>query len=342
MPIYECDPWRQQYFLDTACPPGVHIPTDDTDGCRFNPRFRWVYNKLLIAKSQRVICGLHDQQPPAYPVFCKPVVNLKGMGIGTCVLNDYADYISKCHEGDFWMPLLSGEHISTDFAVVNGESMWCRHSLGIPAVAGTFDYWTVEARIRPSLETCCRHWIRQHMPDYTGMLNIETIDGFIIEVHLRFADQWPDLYGHRWLDSVVRLYELRQWQFTDRPRLDGYSVVLFGPHEREYLYPPAQKILEYRVTDAIRSVQITFFEGLPLTAHSMPPGGFRLAVINTRNLSAGLRLRAVMAQDFGIQGFDGQVDASRKIHKHTRLWKPLSSVLRSGRDQRRQEGFART
>ena len=27
------------------------------------------------------------------------------------------------------------------------------------------------------------------------MINLETIGGRIIEVHLRFADQWPDLYG---------------------------------------------------------------------------------------------------------------------------------------------------
>jgi hypothetical protein len=30
------------------------------------------------------------------------------------------------------------------------------------------------------------------------MVNLETIGGRIIEVHLRFADQWPDLYGARW------------------------------------------------------------------------------------------------------------------------------------------------
>ena len=30
---------------------------------------------------------------------------------------------------------------------------------------------------------------------YTGMVNFETIGGRIIEAHLRFADQWPDLYG---------------------------------------------------------------------------------------------------------------------------------------------------
>ena len=55
----------------------------------------------------------------------------------------------------------------------------------------------IQARARPGLESYCRDWIRTYLPDYTGMLNIETIGGRIIEAHLRFADQWPDLYGAR-------------------------------------------------------------------------------------------------------------------------------------------------
>ena len=38
------------------------------------------------------------------------------------------------------------------------------------------------------------------------MVNFETIDARIIEVHLRFSDQWPDLYGAGWTDALVRLY----------------------------------------------------------------------------------------------------------------------------------------
>ena len=42
------------------------------------------------------------------------------------------------------------------------------------------------------------------------MVNLETIGARIIEVHLRFADQWPDLYGGEpWVESLVRLYQDR-------------------------------------------------------------------------------------------------------------------------------------
>ncbi len=302
MPIYECDPWREQYFTEVRCPADVHIPTDDMDGYKFNPRHRWIYNKLLVAQSQGLECGRSDSPPARYPVFCKPVTNLKGMGAGSCVLRDERDFRENCGAGDFWVKLLSGEHVSSDWAVVQGTPAWCRHTLGIPGLDGTFDYWIIQGRARPALEKYCRDWIGAHLPDYTGMLNIETIGGRIIEAHLRFADQWPDLYGPRWLDALVRLYQRHEWEFSAIEPVEGYSVVLFGPHGREYRHPTPAMLTAYRADPAISSVQITFFEDRPQHAHVMPPGGFRLAVINSFDLQAGMALRAAMARDFGLQG----------------------------------------
>jgi hypothetical protein len=133
------------------------------------------------------------------------------------------------------------------------------------------------------------------------MVNIETIGGRIIEAHLRFADQWPDLYGQRWLEAVVHLYQYGRWEFADRRRTEGYSVVLFGPHGRSYRYPGREQLAAYRAAPEVSSVQITFFADRPQRAHVMPPGGFRLAVINSACFESALRLRARMAGDFGLQ-----------------------------------------
>ena len=300
MPIYEHDVWREQYFQGVPCPLDVHIPTDDDDAYRLNPRHCWIYNKLLIALSQGLDCGLHDNVPTRYPVFCKPLINLKGMGIGSSVLRSAHDYHDHCIPGRFWMKLLRGEHISSDIAVVAGRTAWYRHTQGLPAAGGTFDYWIIRAEANEDLERRSSRWIRRYLPDYTGMLNIETIDGGIIEMHLRFADQWPDLYGAGWLEAMVQLYEHGDWHFGDRDRVDGYSVVLFGPHERRYTYPTPARLAAYRSTPGISSVQMTFSDQCPASAHRMPPGGFRLAVINTRDFAAAERLRRLMAQDFDL------------------------------------------
>jgi hypothetical protein len=302
MPIHEADPWRAQYFEHVACPDEVHIPTDDPLAYALHPQYRWVYNKLLVARSQALPCGTHEVTPLHFPVFSKPVTNLRGMGVRTRVLSDLDEFHALAADDKlFWSAHLTGFHVSSDWAVVGGEPVWVRHSRGIPGPGGTFDHWIIEPGRREPMEHYCRRWIRTFLRGYTGMVNLETIGNRIIEVHLRFADQWPDLYGAGWTEAVVNLYGRGSWAFADRNRREGYSVVLFGPHGGRYAHPGARLLNAYRATAEIRSVQVTFFEHLPPESHAMPPGGFRLAVINCARLSAGLALRARMAADFGLR-----------------------------------------
>jgi hypothetical protein len=197
-----------------------------------------------------------------------------------------------------WMPIFTGEHVSTDLAVVDGEVHWCRHTKGVPLENAMFDYWTVLAEPNPELEGYQRDWIKRNFAGYTGMINTETIGGQIIEAHLRFADQWPDLYGPAWVDSLVKLYAKRHWQYDDSHRRDGYSVVLFGPHGGNYKKPDAALQEEIRATPDIASLQITFFDDRPPHRHAMPPGGFRLAIVNCWDLEAGIAARERLALHF--------------------------------------------
>ncbi|HET7755703.1 MAG TPA: hypothetical protein VFK87_00455 [Steroidobacteraceae bacterium] len=295
MPFCEADPWRAQYFAAVDCPPQVRIPTEDADAYQWNPAHRWVYDKLAVARSQGIACGPHGVPPPAFPVFSKPIVNLHGMGVGSRVLADFADYERHHTPGHFWMTLLEGEHVSSDVVVEEGRAVWFRHCLGTPGAGGTFDYWTIEAASRPQLEDYLAAWVARHLGGYTGMLNAETIGGRIIEAHLRVADQWPDLYEPGWLDAVVGLYAGGRWSLGPRERRTGYSVALFGPHGREYRHPPSALVEAVRRMPHVASVQITFHEDRPAAAHAMPPGGFRLAVINCWDLEAGRAARARLA-----------------------------------------------
>jgi hypothetical protein len=291
MPIAEADPWRLQYFEAAACPEGVSIPTEDCDAWAWYPKYRWIYDKLAVALSQDVIAAPHGVDPPAYPVFSKPIINLKGMGVGSGVLRSPEDYQRAMTAGHFWTELFDGEHVSTDIAVEYGRPRWWRHTTGIPGEGGTFDRWIVDAASRPDLESFCSKWIRSHLHGYTGMLNLETIGGRIIEAHLRFADQWPDLYGKGWVDALIGLYTDGQWHYDDADRRTGYSVVLFGPSGRQYRHPPPSLVQKLSAGAGISSVQITFHEDKSPDQHAMPPGGFRLAVINCYDLEAGRAAR---------------------------------------------------
>ena len=246
MPICEADPWRLQYFEVVACPPGVNIATEDSDAWLWYPKHRWVYDKIAVARSQGLEAAPHGVSVPRFPVFSKPITNLRGMGIASRVLNSQSEYEQSLTPGHMWMELLEGRHVSSDVAVVDGEPRWWRHVTGKPSGEGTFDHWTVHCARDQAIEEYCGDWIRSHLAGYTGILNTETIGGRMIEVHLRMSDQWPDLYGAGWVDAVVRLYHRGIWEFADRDRRDGYSVVLFGPHGPCYRHPPPALVTQIR------------------------------------------------------------------------------------------------
>jgi hypothetical protein len=294
--IHEADPWRLQYFSQVNT--SANITTEDADAWQWYPAHRWVYDKLTVALSQGLDAGPHGTPPPHFPVFSKPITNLKGMGAGSRALKSRADYEAHYAPGHFWMTLLEGRHVSSDLAVVDGVAHWWRHVTGKPAGEGTFDYWTVHAEADAEIEGRCGAWVRKHLAGYTGMLNLETIGGTIIEAHLRFADQWPDLYGAGWIDAVVRLYESGTWEFADADRRGGYSVVLFGPSGRGYRHPPPHLVEEIKRIPGVSSVQITFHEDWAPERHSMPPGGFRLAVVNGFDLAAASAARERLKAHF--------------------------------------------
>ena len=144
----------------------------------------------------------------------------------------------------------------------------------------------------PAIEEWCGRWCRENLDGYTGLLNLETIGGRIIEVHLRFADQWPDLYGGApWVEAAVRLYKDKVWTFDDSRRRTGYSVVLFMPHGTSYKHPPKSMQTEIAEMPGVSSLQITFHDHKPPDQHAMPPGGFRVAIVNCWNRAAGQAAR---------------------------------------------------
>jgi hypothetical protein len=287
MPIAEHDPWRLQYFERVHCPAHVRIPTDDGDAWSWYPAERWVYDKLAVALSQGFVAGPHGLEPPSFPVFSKPIMNLRGMGTDSRVLTSAQEYRAHQRPGHMWMPAFTGEHVSTDVAVVRGQPQWWRHAIGTEAEGGTFDCWHVLAEARPALEAACGRWLADHIAGYSGLLNLETIDGKIIEVHLRFADQWPDLYGgDAWVRAAVELYDKGVWTYADEGRRDGYSVPLFGPHGFRYRHPPHDLRAQALAEPGMTSLQITFHEDWEPAWHAMPPGGFRLAIANGYDLAS--------------------------------------------------------
>jgi hypothetical protein len=297
MPICERDPWRFQFFETVACPVNVNVPTDDIDSYDWYPRHRWIYEKLKIAQSQGLPCGMAGELPQAFPVFAKPNINLKGMGLDSRLVTTRAEF-EALPQGHMWMPVFTGDHVSTDCAVLSGKVVWLRHALGFPSTAGTFTHWVIETEQRIDLERFLECWVNQHLAGYTGMVNFETIGGNIIEAHLRFADQWCDLYGSWWFDALVNLYAKAKWVQPDVPAKTGYSIPLFAAHGRVPPHPSPALQNHIKASPGISSVQITYYDSKSDEAHPMPPGGFRLALVNCTDFEAGIAARNRLAAAF--------------------------------------------
>jgi len=290
MPLLGVASWRRQYFEGQSCPDNVVVPVDDPPTWDLYPERRWIHNKLAICATQDIPHGPHGTDPPAFPIFSKPIYNLRGMGADGRIVGSEQEYRSSLTPGHFWMSLLTGPHVSSDLALVDGRIAWCRHTTGIAASAGTFDYWIVHAEAMPALESYLGDWCGRHLQGFTGVVNIETIGGRVIECHLRMADQWVDLNGDGWLAAVVGLYRTAVWRLEERRRT-GYSVVLFGAPA---VVPRVDRAAVARLlnTPEVSSIQITFDESQPAAVHAMPPGGFRLAIINCWDLGIGNRTRS--------------------------------------------------
>jgi hypothetical protein len=295
MPICEEDPWRSQYFSKVDCPQDLFIPTDDADAWLWNPEHRWVYDRLAIAQMQEITSAPHGVMPTAFPVFSKPIVNLQGMGVGIRFLKSREQYERRLVAGHFWMEVLFGVHVSSDVAVQQGRAVWWRHAIGTSgADVGTFSRWSISAGSNAVIESRWGRWIAEHLNGYTGMVNLETIGGRLIETHLRLSAQWPDLYGPGWVEAVVQLYASGEWHYPKELRREGYSVPLFLPHANTYRHPSLSFLDMLRNHPDISSIQLTFHEGSEQHLNPMPPGGFRAAVVNCYNVEAGVAARDML------------------------------------------------
>ena len=132
-------------------------------------------------------------------VVMKPRRNPHGLSLGVRV--DTVLYGEEVAVENGWLaqPLYEGEHVSADIAYVDGMAAWGVASLGIPAGFGEFTAWHCPWRVHPMFVPKMR-WL---IPKFTGVLNVETIGGKLIEVHFRPSLEFFRLYGPKLSEAIV-------------------------------------------------------------------------------------------------------------------------------------------
>lgn len=147
----------------------------------------WLFDKLILSRRLGYKCGARGVDVPSPGEYIvRPCVNFMGMGEGSRII-----YIEKCTDhvlkpGGFWCEVFKGRHLSVDYK--NGKQDL-----------------TVEGFKKDYRDTRRFHlWSKVtdtvSMPDILKSLkgdyefiNVEMINGKVIEVHLR---KNPDFEGH--------------------------------------------------------------------------------------------------------------------------------------------------
>ena len=165
------------------------VITDDVTAWEKLPRSRWMLNKLYVQQRIGNLCGPVGVEPPTYPVWVKPTINVHGLGIGSKKVNSSIEM--NYEPGMIWMPFYIGEHISYDIKYEHDEIVEVYAARGLNGPY--FNEWIIE-KIEP--DNKLKYLV--HKLSVCGELpshfNIETIDGNLIECHPRWGGAMSNYY----------------------------------------------------------------------------------------------------------------------------------------------------
>ena len=188
------------------------------------PEYQFIYNKLWIAQSQFINCAPMNVYPNKYPVFFKPIINLIGMSRGVRKVNNKDEYDLYLKDGFFWEDFLEGDHYCIDLILKNGKILFHSCLISKPDRDGSFQYH--ESLPSFKIPEHIKLWIGNFMQDYTGCLNMEVIDGVIIEAHLRLNGDFH-LYDIEFVKLLSRLYEKEDVTFDSYKIKKIYLIPIF-------------------------------------------------------------------------------------------------------------------
>ena len=185
---------------------------NDIDAWLRYSEFNIIYNKLQLAELQGLNSAPIPVKPNIYPIVIKPIINLYGMSRGFQKVNNYNEYKKIIDNnnlsGYFWETYLEGKQINVDIIIKNGKIIKYFGVESEPDINGTFKYHRFIKNYILSPDII--NLLEQVLDEYTGFLNIEIIDGFIIEAHLRLNGDFF-IFTNNHIDSLIKFIKTKEY-----------------------------------------------------------------------------------------------------------------------------------
>jgi len=272
------------------------IPINDLDAYTKYTDYHSIYNRLELAEWQGLPCGPMPIEPhdDDYPVIIKPIINLYGLSLNCHKINNRDEFYNYWLDNGFWMKYLAGNSTSSDVIVRNGEVVWsCTFKGYIGDQPGIYNHWKLDNHYKLSNNE--QKLIKEKLAGYSGIINIESIQGYIIEAHLRMGDL-DHLVEINVLRALIKYYSTDIWELdTDFKPQKIYLVPVFvGPDDEFHLN---EKEIQINAIGCI-SYQIDS----DTTAH--PPTGRRVVLLTCNNLKIGVQSRDKILEENRLIGLN--------------------------------------
>jgi len=160
---------------------------DDKDVWDFiDPEDLWIYDKLILSKRLKYDCGPAGVNPSKHNRYIvRPCVNFRMMGRNAKIIEMSSESdLDLVPDGFFWCEVFEGRHLSFDF--YKGKQHLAVEGFRDSERLDRFSRWSKvdDTFILPD--------VLQPVASKYEWLNVEVIGDKVIEVHLRYNDDFSN------------------------------------------------------------------------------------------------------------------------------------------------------
>ena len=226
------------------------------------PRYQNVYDKLWIVKSQGLQGGRLEklkgkEKKVQYPIFIKPRWGHLSASSKNCFKISNAEELAKYinYPDMMWSEFIDASEIMTDFVLLNGNivyQMTCIYSEKQNGFSDDYKYISPESKPPHNIT----EWVKHHLSEHTGIVNVQYRDHKIIEVGLRLARGGAYLVStenEALIDNVNNIFIKREWNYNLAEEMKFkpfYVYKCFTTLPIIYLFP--QKLIDWFVRKRTR------------------------------------------------------------------------------------------